>query len=98
MLLLIENADVYDPHPIGRASVLVCDGRVLRIGEVDRAAIDKLGIRCEQIDASGCILTPGLIDVHEHLLGGSGEEGWQSETPEITFQEVALAGITTVVG
>jgi beta-aspartyl-dipeptidase (metallo-type) len=39
-----------------------------------------------------------LIDPHEHLLGGSGEEGFSSQTPEIFLREIAIAGVTTVVG
>src|SRR5262249_18004595 len=38
------------------------------------------------------------IDSHEHLLGGSGEDGFSSQTPEIFLRELAVAGITTVVG
>jgi beta-aspartyl-dipeptidase (metallo-type) len=50
------------------------------------------------IDATGCVVTPGLIDPHEHLLGGSGEGGFSTQTPEITLSEIVGAGITTVVG
>jgi beta-aspartyl-dipeptidase (metallo-type) len=50
------------------------------------------------IDASGCVVTPGFIDPYQHLLGGSGEEGFSSQTPEISVSEIIAAGITTVVG
>ena len=43
-------------------------------------------------------IAPGLVDPHEHLLGGSGEEGFSSQTPEIFLREIATAGVTTVVG
>ena len=39
-----------------------------------------------------------MIDPHEHLLGGSGEKGFQTQTPEIFLNEVVGAGITTVIG
>ena len=32
------------------------------------------------IDAGGCYVVPGFIDPHEHLLGGSGESGFASQT------------------
>jgi beta-aspartyl-dipeptidase (metallo-type) len=38
------------------------------------------------------------VDPHEHLLGGSGEEGFSTQTPMITLSEIAPHGITTVVG
>jgi beta-aspartyl-dipeptidase (metallo-type) len=98
MFTLIENGEVYGPEPLGLASVLLSDGTIIKIGDVDRAALDKLDLPVDVIDASGCIVTPGIIDPHQHLLGGSGEEGFSSQTPEISAGEIISAGITTVVG
>jgi beta-aspartyl-dipeptidase (metallo-type) len=98
MLTLIENGDVYAPEPIGRASVLLTDGKIAKVGEVDRAAVEALGVECNVIDAAGCIVAPGLIDPHQHLLGGSGEGGFSLQTPEFFIGEIVRFGITTVVG
>ena len=98
MFTLIENGDVYGPEPLGRVSVLLSSSAILKIGEVDASALEKLGLPVEVIDASGCIVTPGFIDPHQHLLGGSGEDGFSSQTPEISASEIIAAGITTVVG
>lgn len=98
MLTLIENGDIYAPAPLGRKDVLILNDRIAKIGEVDRRALLALGLELEIIDASGCLVTPGLIDPHQHLLGGSGERGFSTQTPEIYASELALAGITTVVG
>jgi beta-aspartyl-dipeptidase (metallo-type) len=98
MIKLIENGDVYAPAPLGRQSLLLLDGRIARIGDVDRRQMESLGVEVEVIDASGQIVCPGLIDPHQHILGGSGERGFRSMTPEIFAEELASAGVTTVVG
>ncbi|MFL6195853.1 MAG: amidohydrolase family protein [Thermoanaerobaculia bacterium] len=99
MLTLIENGEIHAPEPRGRQPVLLADGKIVRIGELDaRAASRALGVELEVIDAAGCFVTPGLIDPHSHLIGGSGEEGFASRTPEIQLSEIVTWGITTVVG
>ena len=60
--------------------------------------LPSCGVPVDRIDAAGCIVTPGLIDPHEHLIGGSGEHGFNSQTPEIFLNELIEGGITTVVG
>lgn len=50
------------------------------------------------IDAADCIVVPGFINPHQHILGGSGEKGFASQTPEIAASEIIGAGIITVVG
>src|SRR5215210_4566621 len=98
MFKLIENGEVYGPEPLGRTSVLLADSTILKVGDVDARKLEELDLAVEVIDASDCFVTPGLIDPHQHLLGGSGEEGFSSQTPEIAAGEIISAGITTVVG
>jgi beta-aspartyl-dipeptidase (metallo-type) len=98
MLTLIENGELYAPEKRGRGSILLVDGKIGRIGQIDRDAVEATGLEVAVIDASGCLVTPGLIDPHEHLLGGSGEDGFSTQTPEITLSEIVGGGITTVVG
>jgi beta-aspartyl-dipeptidase (metallo-type) len=98
MLTLVEGGDVYAPEHLGPQSILLVDGKIGLIGAVDRAAVESIGLDVEVIDAQGCIVCPGFIDPHEHLLGGSGEDGFASQTPEIALTEIVRAGITTVVG
>ena len=41
---------------------------------------------------------PGLIDAHVHILGGGGEGGYRTRTPEIMLSDIICGGVTTVVG
>jgi beta-aspartyl-dipeptidase (metallo-type) len=98
LFLLVENGELYDPNARGVQSILVASGTIEKIGGVDRRALDALGVEYEVIDASGCIVAPGLIDPHEHLLGGSGEGSLSLQTPMLFVDEIVRAGVTTVVG
>ena len=99
MLILIENGEVYTPEPRGRQPVLLIGDKVARVGETDpKVAAPLLGLELEVIDAAGCLVTPGVIDPHGHLIGGSGEEGFASRSPEIQLSEIVTQGITTIVG
>lgn len=98
MLTLIENGDLYAPAPLGRQSLLLLNDRIAALGKIDSRQLATLPVEVLVIDATGCIVTPGFIDPHEHLLGGSGETSFHSQTPEIFLSEIVTAGITTVVG
>jgi beta-aspartyl-dipeptidase (metallo-type) len=98
VLTLIENGEIYTPEFSGRNSILLGAGKIFKIGAIKRKAIESLDIELDVIDATGCVVTPGFIDPHDHLLGGSGEKGFASQTPEIYPSELVGAGITTVVG
>lgn len=96
--VLIEGGELYDPEPRGLSSVLLIDDRVARCGSIDASHLERAGFDVERVSAQGCVVLPGLIDAHQHLIGGSGERGFASQTPEIQLEELAVAGITTVVG
>ena len=98
MFILIENGEIHRPEYVGKGSVLLTKNQILRVGQISRKAVESVGVDVEVVDASGCIVTPGFIDPHQHLLGGSGEDGFASQTPEISASEIITAGITTVVG
>jgi beta-aspartyl-dipeptidase (metallo-type) len=98
MLTLIEGGAVYSPEPCGVQSVLLANDLIEKIGEVDRRVLDRLGVDYDVVDASDCIVLPGLIDPHAHLLGGSGEGGLPLATPEIFVEEIVSSGVTTLVG
>ena len=63
MATAIVGGTVVGPDGSGRADVLVEDGVVTEVGSVDRSSADV-------IDASGCLVLPGAVDVHTHPFGG----------------------------
>ena len=95
MFNLIKGASVYAPEKIGVKDILVVGGRIVRIS--DRIDLPK-DFDQQVILANGKIVIPGLIDLHVHLLGGGGEGGPRTRTPEITLSNITRAGVTTVVG
>ena len=98
MLTLIHSGEVYTPEPIGVQSLLLAGDTILKIGAIDPQTVRALGVPCLTIDASGCVVAPGLIDPHEHLIGAGGEEGFETRLPEVALEEIVGAGITSVVG
>jgi beta-aspartyl-dipeptidase (metallo-type) len=95
-MLIIENGELYTPAPRGKTTIVVAGGRIEKIGDLSASSLRALDP--EVVDATGCILVPGLIDGHIHLIGGSGENGFASASPAISAQELLAAGTTTVVG
>lgn len=98
MITIIRNAKIYQPDYAGRKDVLLIGGK---IGAVE----DKLSVEVQgkpdlitEVDASGMVLTPGFIDSHTHLMGGGGEGGFKTRTPEAVLTDFTMAGVTTAVG
>src|SRR4051794_25296738 len=90
--LSIQGGELYTPRAAGPGSVLIACRRIVQVGEA------RPEFAADVLDATGCIVTPRLIDPHEHLIGGSGESGFHTQTPEIFLQELIEGAITTVVG
>ncbi|MFL5358458.1 amidohydrolase family protein [Archangium sp.] len=98
MLTLLRNGVLLTPAPAADASVLLVGERVGRLGDVDEAALAALGLPYAVVDARGGFILPGLVDPHEHLIGAGGEKGFATRRPEVSVEQLLLAGITTVVG
>ncbi len=94
MLKIIKNGTVLTPENIGVKQILIGGNNILAIE--DEIIIDNVEV--EIIDATGCYVTPGLIDPHVHICGGGGEGGFSTRTPEVKLADITSAGITTVVG
>ena len=97
MVTIIHNADIYAPEHLGAADVLLLGGSIAAVGK-DLKADFGGALPVTELDGSGLILTPGFIDSHEHIMGGGGEGGFHTRTPEANLTDLTLNGITTVVG
>ena len=97
MVTLIRNAKVYQPEYAGVKDILVLNGKIAAVGEKLKADFGG-SVEVEELDAEGMAAVPGFIDSHEHIMGGGGEGGFATRTPEANLKDRVLNGITTVVG
>ncbi len=100
-MILIKNGTVIDPENNLEqlAEVLIKDGKIVKIAqEILEEDIQKWNsgcdADCEVIDASGCIVAPGLVDVHVHFR----DPGFTYKEDIETGARAALkGGFTSVV-
>jgi beta-aspartyl-dipeptidase (metallo-type) len=97
-LILIRNANLYAPQPLGIRHLLIGGGRILWIGEEAFDLPVPLHNVSRVVDAAGRRTIPGLIDGHVHVTGGGGEAGFRTRVPAVPLSRFTTAGITTVVG
>lgn len=97
MVVLIKNVEVYQPEYAGIKDILVLGDRIAAVGENLKADFGG-AVEVTEIDGSGMAATPGFIDGHVHILGGGGEGGFHTRTPEAMLTDFTRYGITTVVG
>jgi beta-aspartyl-dipeptidase (metallo-type) len=97
-LLLIRNANLYAPQPLGIRHLLIGGGRILWIGEEALDLPVSLRSVSRIVDAAGRSTVPGFVDGHVHVTGGGGEAGFRTRVPAVPLSRFTMAGITTVVG
>jgi dihydroorotase len=88
--LLIQGGRVIDPSQEmdRKADVLIRDGRIAAFGE------NLASNGAERLDASGCVVAPGFIDLHCHLREPGKE---YAETIESGGKAAAAGGFTSVL-
>jgi dihydroorotase len=83
---VLKGGRILDAQGDRRGDVVISDGRIVAVGE---------GLDADRvIDASGCLITPGLVDLHAHLRQPGKEE---AETIESGARAAALGGYTAVL-
>ncbi|EKY28550.1 beta-aspartyl-peptidase [Clostridium celatum] len=96
MITVIKNINVYAPEKLGKKDVVIVNDKIE--GIYDNLNIPDNFVNISVIDGKGKILFPGFLDCHVHIIGGGGEGGFKTRTPEISIVSLIEAGITTVVG
>jgi dihydroorotase len=87
--LAIRGGTVVDETGEWRADVVCAGGRVAAVGE----DLDVPG-GATVLDAGGCLVAPGLVDLHAHLREPGNED---AECVETGARAAALGGFTAIV-
>ncbi|WP_348727959.1 beta-aspartyl-peptidase [Rheinheimera texasensis] len=95
-MLLLKNAELMAPQPLGRQDVLVAGNRIVAIGQDFNLSGSNVPVTV--FDAADYYLTPGLVDSLVHFIGGGGEGGFATRTPEMQLTDATLGGVTTAIG
>ncbi len=61
-LVAVRGGTVVGPRGSHRADVLVRGGEIVQVGRIEVGGADV-------VDASGCLVLPGAVDVHTHIFG-----------------------------
>jgi dihydroorotase len=84
--IALKGGRIIDEQGERAGDVVVADGRIVAVGP-DLSADRTL-------DATGCIVAPGLVDIHSHLREPGKEE---AETVETGARGAALGGFTAIL-
>jgi N-acetylglucosamine-6-phosphate deacetylase len=87
--LLVNNCRLFDGADKETVSILVEDGIIAEIGQIDA------GGGCDVLDAEGRIAAPGFIDVHIQGAGGADVLDGTVEALETISQTCARFGVTS---
>lgn len=87
--VVVRGGTVLDAGGERRADVVITNGIVAEVGPNLKAPA-----RSQVLDASGCLVMPGLVDLHTHLRQPGGE---QAETIETGARAAALGGYTAIM-
>ncbi|MFA0466229.1 beta-aspartyl-peptidase [Vibrio breoganii] len=96
MQLLIKNGSVHAPQYLGKKDLLCAGGKIIAIEDTINES--SLAGEYQVIDAKGANVVPGFVDTHQHFIGGGGEGGYATRTPELKLTDQTLNGVTTALG
>lgn len=86
-MILIKNGKIIKENTLVSKDILINQGIIEKIE-------DEINVECEVLDAKGCLVMPGAIDVHVHLR----EPGYEyKETIKTGTLSAAKGGVTTIM-
>ena len=86
-MLLIKNGNIIKNNKLEKYDILIEDDKISKIEK-------NIDCDCEIIDAEGCLVMPGAVDVHVHFR----EPGYEKkETIKTGSLSAAKGGVTTVM-
>lgn len=95
MKLIIKNGRVLNPATKQDAvmDIIIEKNKILQVGSGDTSTIEETNEQVQVIDASGCLVMPGFVDLHVHFR----DPGLTyKEDIETGAQAAARGGVTTV--
>jgi dihydroorotase len=93
--LVIRHGTVVDQSGERAADIVVTDGRITHVGSAaDWSDVSLDAPDVDVLDAGGCFVAPGFVDLHVHLREPGREE---AETIETGSRAAALGGFTAIV-
>lgn len=96
MFTILKGGSIFAPESLGVQDIVIA-GQVIANIAPDIVLAENYG-ETQVVDVTGKLVVPGFIDQHVHLLGGGGEGGFATRTPEVVLSDITMGGITTVVG
>lgn len=78
---------------LANSAMLVENGRVTQVGPASRIENLTQARTAVEVDASGCVVVPGLVDCHTHLLFPAPRlEDYEKRIGGATYEEIAASG------
>jgi beta-aspartyl-dipeptidase (metallo-type) len=96
MITIIKDIELFTPKPSGKKDLLLANDRIAAIADqIDQPANFPA---VTVFDGEGMLAVPGFIDSHVHIMGGGGEAGFATRTPEMRLSQATSVGVTSVIG
>lgn len=89
----LRGKDMQELDVLTNSSIACIDGKIVAIGSKDDILHTYWDPETEVLDASGKVVTPGLIDPHTHLIfGGSREDEFYLKAQGADYMEIMAKG------